>query len=62
MRKILLFSACVFATVKPLAGALQPLLRLQHDADVLYAEFSPNGKRIVTASEDKTARGWDAPP
>ena len=24
------------------------------------AQFSPDGKRIVTASQDKTARVWDA--
>ena len=27
---------------------------------VLFATFSPNGTRIVTASDDKTARVWDA--
>jgi len=30
-----------------------------HDQALAYAEFSPNGSLIVTASEDKTARIWD---
>jgi len=30
-----------------------------HTESVFSPEFSPNGKRIVTASKDKTARIWD---
>jgi WD40 repeat protein len=37
-----------------------PTLVLRHDAAVDSAQFSPDGKRIVTASRDKTARVWDA--
>ena len=33
---------------------------LRHDGQVWYAEFSPDGRLILTASLDGTARVWDA--
>ena len=46
-----------------LNGALRDLrerIVLGHDKAVLSAAFSPDGKRIVTAFQDKTARVWDS--
>jgi WD40 repeat protein len=34
-------------------------VRLWHDDGVSYASFSPDARRVVTASEDRTARIWD---
>jgi WD40 repeat protein len=33
---------------------------MKHDGVVYSAQFSPNGKWLLTASEDNTARLWDA--
>src|SRR5207249_4751276 len=33
---------------------------LKHNGNVHSAQFSPDGRRIVTASSDQTARVWDA--
>lgn len=36
------------------------VLVLHHDAEVWSVTYSPDGKRIATASQDKTAKIWDA--
>lgn len=36
------------------------LLALRHDARVMKAVFSPDGRLVITGSKDKTARIWDA--
>jgi eukaryotic-like serine/threonine-protein kinase len=33
---------------------------MNHDRSVKTAQFSPDGQRVVTASDDATARVWDA--
>ena len=33
---------------------------LKHEGTVIHALFSPDGQRVLTFSDDKTARLWDA--
>src|SRR5258708_1941281 len=36
-----------------------PLSSFRHDASLITASFSPDGRWVVTASEDGTARVWE---
>ena len=40
--------------------ASRVILVLHHDAEVWSVAYSPDGKRIATASQDKTAKVWNA--
>jgi WD40 repeat protein len=66
---VLLAVEAIEASVTPLAqdALRQALLRcrirsrlLGHGGDVSRAGFSPDGRRIVTASQDTTVRTWEA--
>jgi hypothetical protein len=47
------------AVLIPASAPLHQTL-LPHESTVNTAQFSPDGQRIITASEDNTARVWDA--
>jgi len=62
MKQIACLVVCVFLLVIHCARAVEPpFIELKgHTAWVNFALFSPDGKRIATASQDDTARIWDA--
>ncbi|WP_321287700.1 caspase family protein [uncultured Sunxiuqinia sp.] len=56
----LLIIASAYAQEDSDSSVLKLGLSVGHSNHVTSAEFSPNGKLILTASEDGTARIWDA--
>ena len=45
---------------RPFAPGVKPVVLRGHKREVIDAEFSPDGTRVVTASLDGTARLWDS--
>ncbi len=60
MRTCLLFFCLLLLYHNLSAQSPKLMLPIGHTGDVNYAEFSKDGKKIVTASLDKTAKIWDA--
>ncbi len=43
-----------------LSATRNPRIRLEHYDDVYQAEYSPDGRRIITVSYDRSVKLWDA--
>jgi hypothetical protein len=55
LRRLCFSLAAVAAIASPVLGQT-----MQHAGEVKSAQFSPDGRWVVTASKDYTARLWDA--
>ena len=58
--KIIQLISCLLLTCFVKDQEAKLMFPVGHTSNVTTAMFSPDGKKIVTASEDFTAKVWDA--
>ena len=58
--KIIQLISCLLLTCFVKEQEAKLMFPLGHTSNVTTAMFSPDGKKIVTASGDNTAKIWDA--